>query len=110
MLIFNKHIAASLLQITDSFNIAYCLPFRLFRDYYLDLLQKSAFLVQILRENHQWLFGIKGMSLVWTLGVDAVFLDRSQMPSVPIMTSLLASTHNINQTHQSNTDKCQLPQ
>jgi len=32
------------------------------------------------------------------------------MPSVPIMNSLYASTHNINQTHQSNTDKCQLPQ
>lgn len=47
MLIFNKHITASLLQIAVSFNIAFCLPFRHdcapFHDYYLDPLQQNRF-------------------------------------------------------------------
>lgn len=114
MLIFNKHITASLLQIAVSFNIAYCLPFRHdcapFHDYYLDPLQQNRFVGTNIKLESPLVVWFKVTSLVWTLGVDAVFLDRSQMPSVPIMNSLCASTHNINQTHQSNTDKCQLPQ
>jgi len=47
MLIFNKHITASLLQIAVSFSVAYCLPFRHdcapFHDYYLDPLQQNRF-------------------------------------------------------------------